>query len=240
MSTYIFESENIESILDFIRPDSLFIFDIDHTLIETAQVIGSTHWEKHFARRLMDQGIETDLARSQAQTLWKKIQRKTKVRPVDPTLFKLIHYLKTHNVKTLGLTSRDEEIIDLTLDQLQSVDMHEIFNFDDPCHDFGVNPSCHFSKGIVFCSDNPKDIGLKLFLEHTQHKPEQIIFIDDQKQHLYELEEMAYRAGISYVGMQYTASGYERFNAEIAKIQEKHLPHIITDDQAIDHLRQSL
>ncbi len=223
MSTYIFESKRIDSILDFVDADSFFIFDVDHTLIETTQIIGSAHWEKHFMRRLIDQGWDNQEALKHSQSLWKQIQKNTDVQVVDQGILNLIAYLK----------SRDKAIVDLTFKQLESVQLHNIFSFQNPCHSFGIQPDCYFSKGMVFCGDNPKDLGLKLLLDYVNFQPKKIIFVDDQKSHLYELEEMAYQAHIHYVGMHYTASTHEKFNFEIAQIQEKFLPKIISDDEAL-------
>ena len=45
MSVYKFESHTLKDILDHVDQDTMFLFDIDHTLIEPAQIIGSTYWE---------------------------------------------------------------------------------------------------------------------------------------------------------------------------------------------------
>lgn len=239
MSTYIFESKRIDAILDFIDLDSFFIFDVDHTLIEPPQVIGSTYWEKHFMRRLIDQGFESVIASKKAQTLWKEIQKSTNVQIVDQEVLNLISYLKSRNIPILGLTSRDKAIVDLTFKQLESVQLHDIFSFQNPCRCFGIQPDCYFSKGMVFCGDNPKDLGLRLLLDYIQFKPKKIIFVDDQKSHLYELEEMAYQSNIHYVGMHYTASTHEKFNFEIARVQERFLPKIISDDEALQLIEKN-
>lgn len=240
MSTYIFESKRIESILDFIDNNTFFIFDIDHTLIETSQVIGSTHWQKHLVRRLIDQGLARVDAEKQAQALWKQIQHQSPVRIVEEAISGLIAYLKARKVPILGLTSRDVEIVDLTFKQLASVELHDIFDVQSPCYSFDIDPVCHFSKGALFCGDNRKDVGLKLLMDHLDFKPKKIVFIDDQKSHLYELEEMAYASGIQYVGMHYTASSHERFNYDIARIQEQHLPKILSDHEALKLLGKDL
>ena len=233
MSTYIFESKKIESIVDFIDSETFFIFDIDHTLIETAQVIGSTHWEKHFIRRQMDQGLSYEDASKRSFALWKQIQKSTEVRTIENGIFRLVSFLKTHNIPTLGLTSRDHDLMDLTFDQLKKVNLENVFNLDHPPHALEAELECHFSRGAVFCGDNPKDIALKALFKKNDIAPKKIIFIDDQKDHLYELEEMAYHAEIEYIEMQYTASNHERFNSDIAVIQEKHLPNILSDDEAL-------
>ncbi|MCH9634716.1 MAG: hypothetical protein S4CHLAM7_14730 [Chlamydiae bacterium] len=232
MSTYIFESNKIESILDFIDLETFFITDIDDTLIKAAQIIGSSHWEKHLIRRLIDQGVELDQARSRACGLWKQIQKLTNVITLEEGVFKLIQFLKKHSIPTLGLTSRDCDLIDLTFEQLKKVDLHDAFTLKHAPQTLEATYLCHFARGALFCGNNAKDKALKVFFEQNNLNPKKIIFIDDQKDHLYELEEMAFHAGIDYVGMQYTASSPENFSVEIAEIQEKHLPNIISDEDA--------
>lgn len=241
MSTYIFESKKIESIFDFIDLDTFFIFDIDHTLIETQQVIGSSHWEKHLKHRLIDQGFSHEEAANRSCSLWKKIQKVTSVQTIEQGIFRLISYLKEREIPILGLTARDHELMDLTFKQLQSVDLHQVFTFLHPCQALvGTLYESHYSKGAVFCGDNPKDSALKVLFKQVEYTPKKIVFVDDQKEHLYELEEMAYNANIEFVGMQYMASNHDRFNLEIAEIQEQHLPRILSNSDALKLMKEDL
>lgn len=239
MSTFIFESNKIESILDFVDPKTLFIFDIDHTLIEPLQVIGSTHWEKHLTHRLIDEGMHPESARLKACGLWKEIQKRTGVQAIESGIYRLITILKERAVMTLGLTSRDHDLADLTFRQLKAVDLDQVFTFNHPAKIFNLEYTAEFKNGTLFCGHNAKDLTLGALLKHAEITPEKIIFIDDQKDHLYKLEEMSFRAGIEFIGMQYTASSHDRFNIDIASIQEKHLPNILSDDEALMLLRNA-
>lgn len=240
MSTYIFESKKIESILDFIDLDTFFIFDIDHTLIEAQQVIGTSHWEKHLKHRLIDQGISPDEAKFRAYTLWKSIQEVTGVQPVEEGVFRLISLLQHNQIPILGLTSRDRDLIEITFKQLKSVELDNVFTCDYPSQSLEAKHICHFSRGTVFCGDNPKNEGLKAFFDLISFKPKKIVFVDDQKEHLYELEEMAFHENIDFVGMQYMGSSYERFSPEIAEIQERHLPKILSNADALKLIKEAL
>jgi hypothetical protein len=240
MSTYIFESKKIESILDFIDLDTFFIFDIDHTLIEAQQVIGTSHWEKHLKHRLIDQGISPDEAKLRAYMLWKSIQEVTGVQPIEQGIFRLVSLLQNNSIPILGLTSRDRDLIEITFRQLESVDLHNVFTLDYPSQPLEAKHICHFSRGTVFCGDNPKNVGLKAFFNQISFKPKKIVFVDDQKEHLYELEDMAFHENIDFVGMQYMGSSHDRFNPVIAEIQEQHLPRILSNADALKLIRGDL
>lgn len=237
MSTYIFESEKVESIIDFIDDESIYISDIDHTLIEPVQIIGSVHWEKYTTQKLMDRGLSFEKARQEAFKLWRQVQAATDIKVVEESVYNLLKILQSRKIPIMGLTSRSAFLKDLTFKQLARARLDQIFTYNYDCHDLpSPKLQSHFSKGTVFCGDDPKHHALEAFLKHNQINLKKIIFVDDQKDHIHELEELCYKLGIDYVGMHYVASSHKNFDAEIAEMQHKHLPKIISDLDALQML----
>ncbi len=236
MSVFKFESDTLQDLLDHIDAKTLFIFDIDHTLIEPVQIIGSTHWEKYIAKKLKGQGFTHHEASIRAFHQWRTIQHLTAVKAVENSIYEVLRLIDSLNLRTLGLTARDSTLSELTFDQLKSVGLDKIFTFQSPSEDLAADYPCRYFNGAVFCGFNRKDIGLRLFLEHVKVKPQKVVFVDDQKSHVDELEEFSIAEGIEYVGMTYHASGDHKFNPQIAEIQEKYLPKLISDREALDLL----
>ncbi len=236
MSAYKFESDSIRDILKHIDPETLFILDIDHTIIEPVQSIGSTHWERHLAKKLMDSGYTYHEACIRAFHQWRTIQHLTQVRPVEESIYEFHDFLKSSKIETMGLTSRDSTLSDLTFEQLASVQLGDVFSFQKPCVELQGNYPCQYTKGAIFCGFNKKDHGLDLFLSHIDFKPSKIVFVDDQSSHIDELGDLSEMLKIDYVGMKYNASGVHKFDAKLADIQEKHLPKLLSDREALDLL----
>lgn len=236
MSIYTFKSNNLQDILNYLDPKALFVFDIDHTLIEPQQSIGSTHWERHLAEKLIQQGFTHHEANIRAFHQWRTLQHITRVQPVDIGIHDILKQIHGLNIPTMGLTARDKTLSELTFDQLASVQLDKAFNLIYDSTDLVGNYPCHFHQGAVFCGFNKKDAGLELFLNHIRLKPQKIIFVDDQQSHVDELKYYSEKYQVDYVGMTYGASGLHRFDPKIAEIQEKHLPKLISDREALDLL----
>ena len=188
MSVYTFKSDRLQDILNYLEPNVLFIFDIDHTLIEPTQSIGSTHWERHLASRLIQQGFTHHEANIRAFHQWRTLQHLTQVQPVDPTIHQILNQIRSFGIQTMGLTARDKTLSELTFDQLASVNLDQAFSLIGDSKDLRGNYPCHYHQGAVFCGFNKKDAGLELFLNHVQLKPKKIVFIDDQQSHVDELK----------------------------------------------------
>lgn len=236
MSVYKFKSDKVVDVLDHLDKSSLLIFDIDHTLIEPVQAIGSTHWERHLTQKLLQQGFTYHEACIRAFHQWRTIQHLTAVRAVEDSIYEVLKFIRKLQVHTLGLTARDGTLSELTFDQLKSVKLDEIFSLRLKLEEIQGSYPLSYNKGAVFCGFNKKDAALKMFIEQTHFVPKKIVFVDDQKSHVEELEDLAHRLGFDYVGMHYTASGDHTFDPKIADIQEKHLPKLISNKEALDLL----
>lgn len=236
MSIFKFESSNVRDILKYADGSCLAIFDIDHTLIEPVQTIGSTHWERHLMKKLMEKGFTYHESAIRAFHQWRTIQHLTDVKLVEESIFEVITGLKLLQIQTLGLTARDGTLSSLTFDQLKSVNLHNMFSQHKVNSNLMGNFPCTYFNGAVFCGFNKKDEALKLFLEQANFKPKKILFIDDQQSHVDELEELSRILGIEYVGMKYTASGDHTFDPKVAEMQERHLPKLLSDGEALDLL----
>ena len=51
------ETNDFAHVLTYLEEDTLFVFDLDNTLIETAQHLGSDQWVSHQLDYLMKQGL---------------------------------------------------------------------------------------------------------------------------------------------------------------------------------------
>ena len=96
-------------------------------------------------------------------------------------------------------------LADPTIDQLAYMGV----NLSDPAWQFDEIISQHdkvryrFKNGIIFCCCGNKGKALKAVLEKLDYHPKKIIFIDDKKHYLTEVNEIL-NPEITFIGIRYS------------------------------------
>lgn len=233
------ETNSLISVLDYVKEDTLFIVDIDNTLIESSQHVGSIQWGDYLAEEYAKEGGKTyEEVDYFVSDYWCRVQPYIKVRCVDqntPELFKKLH---EKGITVLGLTARRPNEIDYTLQQLASVDIEmtqQILNTFRLDLSFQDGEPCLYDKGILFCTPaHKKSAVLKAFLNQIGYLPKRIIFIDDKLSHVVDLERFAKELDAEYLGIRFSGADgrVKTFNPEVANLQYEFLPALISDEVA--------
>lgn len=175
--------------------DLLVIFDIDRTLFENIDC------------------LPENIDITNGFLLFEERVRRCEGHITSPVAPALINELKNSNVAVMALTARRSVILDETLSQLEERLVFEGEPFGDlsmtfetaPSYsenkvvidfeDFGVfNKNLAFKRGVAAVGGADKGIALKAFLKH--HKDQtgedfsRIIFIDDDRRNIRNLEEV--------------------------------------------------
>ena len=95
-----------------VTPDTLVVFDIDNTILEPRQTLGSDQWFE---------ATREKVGHEKAIELWSKVQGVTEVQPVEPSTPALIRRLRQRAVGVIALTARPEALADTTRAQLKSI-----------------------------------------------------------------------------------------------------------------------
>lgn len=235
LSSKIIEINNIDEIKPFLNKKYLIVFDLDNTIMEPVQELGTDQWFCYYFQECIKQGLQKKEALQRALREWSAIQGFTQVKLVETQIRDIINDLQTKNITTMGMTTRDLSLCMCTLDQLRALEINlnksapskkEYYQNDDG--------SILFREGVLFTSGKHKGIALWNTLDNLSHKPNAIIFINDKRNNITPVEDECKRRGIEFLGFRY---GYldekvANFNKHIANIQHKHFGKIISDEQA--------
>src|SRR5581483_3453867 len=92
-----------------------------------------------------------------------------------------------------------------------------------------------YDRGILFGSPHKKksEVLFTFLGKHSFH-PECILFIDDKLHHVEDLARACEEKGIEYYGIRFSAADdhVKSFDADLAEIQWRAFPTILTDEEA--------
>ncbi|MDP1879486.1 MAG: DUF2608 domain-containing protein [Parachlamydiaceae bacterium] len=234
----IIESDSILSILDHVNEDTFVFSDLDNTLIESENHLGSAQWGDYLYDLYFDPNRPVEDADSLEAEKWCEVQPLINIRHVDPQTPELIRRLHENKIPLIGLTARRPEEIHFTLEQLNSLQItlsRHFFNNDYLDDASQPRKRIIFHHGVIYCTPiNQKSYGLKLFLEKAKCNPKKIIFIDDKLSHVEDVALFAKEQGIDYVGIRFSGADprVKTFCPNIVKVQYEHLPKILSNDEA--------
>ena len=223
----IVETSHFEDILtyaDRLSQKTIVVCDLDNTLIIPCEPLGSVAWAEYVQKKLQSRGVSKRDSEIVEHILWKAIQPHIEVQTVDPKTAEVIQELKNRGILVLGLTARSPEDAAFTFKQLQSVDLdfsqqHHLPQ--NPLH-LSLEPCALYEKGVLFATtSNKKSEVLVKFLESHQIDIEHIIFVDDKRHHVEDVENACRKHGLGCVGVRFSGADkhVERFDPAIADLQ---------------------
>ncbi|VVC75492.1 hypothetical protein AQUSIP_07820 [Aquicella siphonis] len=229
----IHDIHQIHELLRECHINSLIGWDIDNTIYEPDPLfsdLGSDQWFASLlecARQLLDSKND---ACQVSITLFREVHYLISVKPVEPKTVKMIHLLQDVNLPTLAITARGTDILDLTMDQLNQIDIHFSKQWGDISFELDIgekNDPPYFHHGVIFCNGHDKGTCLQAFAkqaarhyERSNLDPEikqyailtlrqlsrqklDVILVDDKEKNLHVVKALAKRNGWSYTGLRY-------------------------------------
>lgn len=211
----------------------LIIFDLDNTILEPVQLLGSDQWFYHTLRQYEREGMDSKDALEKVFVQWYEIQAITKVKLVENKTKDLIESLQSKKIKLMGLTSRNPDFALASIKQLNSLEI-DLGKTAPYKKDLFFENGMVFRKGILFSQGKNKGKALKCFFSKIGFFPKSAVFIDDKLKHVAEVEDFCKTYKIRFIGYRY---GYlddkiKNFNYEIPNIQYRNLKNILSDEQA--------
>lgn len=234
----VFESGQMEDILPHVDQETWVFLDVDNTMIESTQHLGSAQWRNHIRKKTRECGYtpeETELA---LDKFWVFVQHFASVKLVDSQTVDVIERLKEADVRVFSLTAREPIEATHTQRQLGSVG---ISLFTDPILDPAFLPTeklALLDQGVIYCGDNTKSAAIAAFFEEMGAKPKKVVFVDDHRGQVFELEKVIEGMGIEFVGMRFSGADerVQAFDGDIADVQFSYLPKIVRDEDANEML----
>lgn len=232
----ILETRHIEEIMPLIDEDTWFLVDLDNCMFQGAQALGHANWFYDQLQQRMEKGMNREEAIADAYPDWIKTQKACRVKPLEENFVPILLTLQSKNITIMGLTHRQPSVADSTARQVSSLGFD--FLTTAPSKDSFVvpakTPTLYF-QGILFVGDYNKKIDIfEPFLSIIKKSPKKIVFIDDKRKNVEELETLS-RFGIEYIGVHYTAIEHARpvYSREIAEFQYKFIDQIMSNEAAV-------
>ena len=235
LSAEIFETNEIASLETTVTPHTFLILDIDNTLIEPVQTLGTDQWFYSQMLSYERQGYSKKEALDQTVKEWSAIQNLTRVQLVEPNAFEVIDRIQKNGITVIGLTARGLNLLYCTADQLNSVGIDLSRNAPTQEEVFFQNGrGVLFSGGILYCAGTHKGNALFKFLSLISHTPSTVLFIDDKISGLREVELACENHHIPFIGLRYSRTDHKvkNFCRALAEIQFKNFGYLMTDQEA--------
>ncbi len=199
----IIEIKNINDALHYVRPEALFLIDLDNTVIEPANAaqIGSEQWF-YSTLQLMQQEMPADVAKNKIITLFSTLMLQLELKLVEDTTADVLNYICQH-CTTLGFTARALIVAPSTHKWLS----HYSISFNAPVQDQGfmINeyPVLLYNK-VIYCNGHKTGTTLFTILDAFGICPTFIVFIDDKEHYLEAIEQECNARNIEFIGLRYS------------------------------------
>lgn len=234
----IVEAKNFKEITNYIYPETLFLLDIDDTLLIPVQTLGTDAW---FLSRLnyhLQMGNEYPLALDKSLAEWEAVRHLTDVKIVEDGTDHIIDEMQKNNIAIMGLTTQGLALATRTIVQLASlsIDLSKTAPYSQDCYFINGKQGVLYRQGILFTSGTSKGEALIKLLDLIDYHPKHIVFINDKKTHLEDIEKSVELTNMTFTGLRYSYSDQRvaNFQCEIAEIQwsRSTLNHLLSDEEA--------
>ena len=238
----IVEVSRFDEIKSYVDKETLVLLDIDDTLLIPTQTLGTDVWFMDRLKNHAENGKSKEEALDKALAEWEAVRHLTNVKLVETTTDSVVRELQDHQIAVMGLTTQGLALATRTVNQLKSLSIDLVRTA--PCekeHFIFNEQSILYRRGILFTSGTPKGVALMKLLKKIDYHPKKIVFINDKKTHLMDVETTVLEHGIAFTGLRYNYSDdrVSHYNKQLADIQWKHstFESIISDSAALELLK---
>lgn len=207
----IIETQEIETVLDYVSQDSIVFFNITGTLYEPSNALSDNQWREYFANRVKeiapDQAVGHALVNRTKNLIVQKIPKKN----VEQKTPQLIADLQNKKIPVLGLTKKQastsyaDNFAWITQNHLASLGIHldktlGYLRFTaEPPMTLGYT----FVYGILFTNKQSEGKAVQAFVNTIEKKPSIVIAVDNTLSSLEDIEQILNANKIKFVGLRY-------------------------------------
>ncbi len=235
LNSAIIETSSFLDVLSCVENQGrvVLLTDIDNTVLRSTNQSGSVSDLEFLVSSLVENGLSLEKAIQIHNAIWPTYQESICVEPVEKEIPSIIRKLqKKDGVTVLALTSRLLSTQNITERQLRDIGI-KFFNISihSPLYKNGILYSRDFQK---------KSDVLKGVLKELS--PKKIVYVDDKKKHVLDIEKCAKEFGISFVGIRYSGADdqVEKFNKTIAKIQWNRFSRKVADQEVREAIESAM
>jgi hypothetical protein len=236
----IAELAHFQDLPSYIEEEALLILDIDDTLLIPVQMLGSDAWFQYRWQLYRQTDGDEKKALDKSLAVWEAVRHLTKMEIVEPGTESVVQNLQMRGIAIMGLTTQGLALATRTSQQLleERIDLSLTAPSSE---DHYVQVGGHgvlYRNGILFTSGTDKGEAFFRLCEAMQYHPKKILFVNDKKSHLMELETAAQKRSVEFLGLRYSYSDARKaaFIAEVAEYQFAHSPlaRLLSDQEALE------
>lgn len=192
----------MEDIFPYIDQETWVLFDIDDTLLESELQVGRSAWYYSEIVRLVEKGMDKLQAIQTVDQEWFQVVDRCPIRTPENETASLVKKAKQSAGAVFAMTARKPDSALFTFKQMEKLGIDLTSHFPKS---LGTDPSMGlYENGILFVDlKQSKGSALRLFLNSSEKKPKTIVFIDDLKRHLIDVEKELASLEIDFVGVHY-------------------------------------
>ena len=196
------EIKTLSQIYPHLKKQTLVVFDLDNTLLEPVQDLGSDQWFDSKRSFYKKKGFSSQVAFEKTYDEYYKIQSVTEVRLIEKDTLKVFEKAAEKN-QIMALTTRDDNLSYATIKQLGKLKL--IFKKPPVAGEAYVytDRGLLYREGIFFTAGAHKGRAFLAFLKKTGLKPKAVLFINDKLDPLKEMEEACLKNQIAFTGLRY-------------------------------------
>lgn len=203
----IFSTSSICDLLKHADKDTLFVFDLNETLMQTKKYVGSESWARsELEKEITKTGKTKDGVYEYFIPKWTRILLNAHHIPVERCTVEVFHQLQKKGYSPLGLTARNVDMAFQTYEQLRLLGMDfaktALYPYDK---EILGGYAAKYISGIVFAGIyNDKGETLFSFFDEIGHQPIHIVYIDDKIKNVLSVERACEKRDVAYTGIEYT------------------------------------
>lgn len=234
----IIEVKKFNEIADYIYPETLVLMDIDDTLLIPVQTLGTDVWFSYRFEHHLKTKKDPLLALDKTLADWEAVRHISHVKMVEDGIDELVDVIQKNHVVVMGLTTQGLSLATRTIMQLKSlsIDLSKTAPSTQDSYFINGRNGVLYRKGILFTAGTSKGEALIKFLDIIDYHPKHIVFIDDKKTNLQDVEKSLGLRNINFIGLRYNYCDERvaNFSHEIADIQWKYstFDHVLSDEEA--------
>lgn len=235
----IVTTNSIEQTLLYMDKSSWVLFGVDDTLIEGENQLGRIKWYYHETRKLLQKGLSEEKTHALFYPQWILSQTICPFRTVEVATANIVAKAQTMAQKVFALSARHPPIASLTVEQLSKLKIDFSQTAPELPQEYPLE-STLYRNGVWFVTHmRSKGSEMNRFLNASKSLPKRIVFINDNRPPLEEMEKILETKEIEFIGIHYTKAQERLFDERIADLQHRSLPQILSDNLASAILESS-
>ena len=241
-SAEIREVKAMSEVYSSITPGSVVVFDLDNTVLEARQTLGTDQFFSYLVKKAEEAGLRGQDAKDLALLQTTEIQPISPVRLVEESTLGFLRSLQERNVTVFALTARPFAWAQGTLNQLASLQID--FSKTAPRIPKDTNRApkeLSYQGGVIFLRPG-EDKGnvLVKFLSVSKQSSEKIVFIDDKLHNVESVDTALNAAEIENIEFRYGAADerVKSFDSQLANFEFHYflLHKVFLDDKKAKEL----